>query len=111
MQDEVFIQLPNYPDYFISNLGRVKRRILKKGNNPYEFKDVRLLVEKKKNSHYLFINIVKDGVRISISVPMLVARTFLPKKENSSDVLKHLDGDYFNNNVNNLKWRPKLSPS
>ena len=50
----------------------------------------------------------REGNRVvgySRSVAKLVAEAFIPKSDPSLTVIKHKDGDRFNNNVDNLQWQ------
>ena len=54
------------------------------------------------------INFSRDRIQFRRSLTLLVAQTFLPKPERETfDTPINLDGNRFNNNVNNLMWRPR----
>lgn len=50
---------------------------------------------------------MKQGVQYHRSVPLLVAKSFLPIKPGPFDTPINLDGDRNNNHVDNLVWRPR----
>jgi len=86
-----------YPDYAVSNMGRVKRIMFHQYTRNYEY-----LVKPRKNSNgYLEVNILAPG---NARVHRLVCRAFhgepLPKQ---TDV-NHIDNDRTNNRVDNLHW-------
>jgi hypothetical protein len=91
----IWKEIENYPNYFISNDGQLKK-IYKNG------------VELIKSSYvhrnkYKRVNMSnKDGVKY-FSLHRLVALAFIENTLNKEDV-NHIDGDKLNNNVNNLEW-------
>jgi hypothetical protein len=50
---------------------------------------------------------MRDGVQYHRSVPLLVARAFLPPITEAFDTPINLDGDRHNNRIENLAWRPR----
>lgn len=99
---EEWVEVPDFPWYSISNYGRVrggeKDRILKWSPIQYNIPTVGL---------------VKDGKPYRRSVPVLVARAFIPVPHVADpsypafDTPIHLDGDRSNPRVDNLEWRPR----
>lgn len=87
MIEEIWKTIPFEPKYLVSTHGRVKRKgygILTGG--PSNRMYWRYAINKKEyNGH------------------RLVAMTFIPNP-NDLPVVKHIDGDGFNNKVTNLKW-------
>lgn len=78
--------------YEVSSLGNV-RRITKSGYSPVRpFPDTR----------YMCVNLYGGKVKKCL-VHRLVAQAFLPNPDNKPQV-NHIDGDRFNNQVNNLEW-------
>lgn len=96
MEKEIWKKIPNYEKYLVSNLGRVKslvynkERIMKyKGHNKVTGNRVSLWNEKG-NKDFL--------------VARLVAFTFYNQDINNHNLtVDHLDGNRFNNNLNNLE--------
>ena len=88
--------ISNYPDYFVSNLGRVRNartgRILK-------FR----IAGGTTGGAYFQVTLSQDGKRKSFYAHRLVANAFIPKTNNTLEV-NHIDGNHFNNNVDNLEW-------
>lgn len=97
-----FKSLPNenwrvvkgFPQYFVSDHGRVIS--IKSG-------DKQILKKQKGKRGYHHVVFHRNGERRTIKVHRLVLEVFVgpcPKKMETS----HLDGDCYNNHINNLKW-------
>lgn len=88
--------IPLFPDYSVSDQGRVRSdksgRILAVNDNQYGVPQVGLM---------------SDGIQFHRSVPLLVAKAFLPEVGGPFDTPINLDGDRHNNWVENLVWRPR----
>lgn len=84
---ESWKQIENYPDYLVSDNGRICS--LKTG----------LLRPRENSRGYMLVNLAGDSKRIH----RLVAKAFIPNPENKNQV-NHKDGDPKNNNVENLEW-------
>ena len=91
---EIFIPIPDFPNYVVSSYGRV----LRKGTEGYTR-------ELKFDNH-------KGRMRVSLSyngyvkkfyVHRLVAEAFIPKEHTHYSVA-HIDGDLSNNHYKNLRW-------
>jgi len=95
-EDEEWRVIEQFPDYSVSNRGRVRTdktgRILNLSENQFG------LVQ---------VGIMQDGVQKHRSVPLLVAKAFLSPPEPPFDTPINLDGDRHNNAVENLMWRPR----
>jgi NUMOD4 motif len=93
---EAWEVIPLFPDYSVSNYGRVRsdkfERILALNVNQYGLVQVGLM---------------RDGIQHHRSVPLLVAKAFLPPLHGPFDTPINLDGDRYNNHVENLTWRPR----
>lgn len=87
---EVWKNIKNYPNYQVSNLGNVKSL---KNNKLLKLS----LEEYKKCSLYC------NGKRKTFRVHRLVAQAFIPNP-NSYEIVNHIDGNKYNNTVNNLEW-------
>ena len=55
------------------------------------------------NARYPKVQLRKNGETKLRSLPLLVAKTFVPNPENKKCVI-HIDHDIFNNKASNLKW-------
>ena len=96
MNKEEWRLIPDYPNYMISNLGRVKslnycrtgkERILKPG-----------LFDR-----YLVVTLTKNKVAKTFHVHKLVALVFIPNPDNY-DHVHHINGNRLDNRVENLIW-------
>ena len=88
---EIYVNITNYPNYQISNLGNVKNirtgRILKPSEDRYG---------------YLKVNLINNGDISTKTVHKLVANEFLENPENKK-CIDHIDHNRKNNNVSNLR--------
>lgn len=93
--EETWAEILDWPDYIISNLGRVysvrNDIMLKPGRT-----------SGKKNT-YLQIILCKHGVKRSIYVHVLVAEAFVPGWFEGAEV-NHKNGIKSDNNERNLEW-------
>lgn len=87
---EIWKTIEDFPDYEISNLGRVRKGslLLKQQTTIKDYKVVRLYTEKQ----------VKG-----LKVHRLVAFAFLPNPLNRNQI-NHIDGDKANNKISNLEF-------
>ena len=92
MTDEVWKDIEGYPNYMVSNYGRVKNcmrnKILRPGLG---------------GNGYLTVCLYKNGEGKSYRVNRLVALAFVPNPEGKEDV-NHIDEDKLNNCASNLNW-------
>jgi NUMOD4 motif len=88
--------IDRFPRYSVSDLGRVRfdksGRILRCNENQYGL---------------LQVGLMDEGIQRHRSVPLLVAKAFLPELPGPFDTPINLDGDRHNNQVDNLVWRPR----
>lgn len=85
-----------FPGYSVSDHGRVRSD-----------KTGRLLSLSQNQYGLVHVGLMKEGVQYHRSLPLLVAREFLPAAAGPFDTPINLDGDRFNNRVDNLAWRPR----
>ena len=94
----------DFPNYEISNFGRIKRveRIIIRKGFPYKLPE-KILKSLNEYSGYFMIKIGNEKGRKSFLIHRLVAKSFIenPKK---LEFVNHLDNDKFNNHVDNLEW-------
>ena len=67
------------------------------------WKDRTLCQKRHHKDHYARVTLWKDGVEYTKLVHRLVAEAFVPTDDESLTV-NHIDGDKFNNRVENLEW-------
>ncbi|MCM3479256.1 NUMOD4 domain-containing protein [Caldibacillus thermoamylovorans] len=98
MENEIWKPIEKYPDYEVSNLGRV--RSYKLGKNGGILKP-RKTSEKKP---YYFLYLLNDkGKYQLVRVHRLVAFAFIPKPI-GCNIVNHLNGNKLDNVVTNLEW-------
>jgi hypothetical protein len=88
--------IENFPGYSVSNYGRVRTD-----------KSGRILALNENQFGLLQVGMMRDGEQKHRSVPLLVAKAFLPQPSGPFDTPINLDGDRHNNHVDNLTWRPR----
>lgn len=95
---EEWLNIYGYPDYQVSNTGKVKslkygkERILKQGTNEYG---------------YHMVQLFRDGKYKNMKVHRLVAEAFIPNPYNLP-FINHKDENPSNNNITNLEWCTQL---
>ena len=89
---EEWRDIEGYDNYEISTYGRIRSKKLN-------------IIMKTHNNHrgYEQICLRQNGSRHSCKVHRLVAETFIPNPDNLPQV-NHIDGDKWNNNIDNLEW-------
>lgn len=90
---EIFKDIKGYPNYQVSNCGRV-----------WNAKTQRMLKPSEKPNGYLQVNMIAaNGLRKKEYIHRLVALTFL-ENPNNLPQCDHIDRNRSNNNVDNLRW-------
>lgn len=88
--------IPNYSRYTITECGEVWDT--KQQKYPSWIK----------NGGYACVNLYNDaGKKVLEKVHRCVGLTYIPKPENSTNLLLHIDLDRTNNSVSNLRWKVK----
>ena len=89
---EKFKKIKDYPNYLISDQGRVysckRKKFLKPANN---------------GRGYFIVDLSKNGIRKNLTIHRLVALAFIPNPENKRTI-NHIDGIKTNNHADNLEW-------
>ena len=80
--------------YQVSNFARVRS---------FHRDKVKIIKPDIIHTGYLRVLLYKNGKTKSYYVHVLVAKAFIPNPENKTQV-NHIDGNKFNNNVENLEW-------
>lgn len=101
--DEIWKRIEEYPNYEVSNLGRV--RTTKYYSNAQKKYYDRILVLKQKTNRcgYNHVGLSNENGRKNKVIHRLVAKAFIPNPNNFLEV-NHKDGNKQNNKVNNLEW-------
>lgn len=82
----------DYPDYAISNDGKVKSLRYNK------------ILRGSTNAHYLYVNLVKNKKPKTTAIHTIVMEYFGPEKPEQNMVIDHVDGNKHNNHIDNLEW-------
>ena len=85
-------EIKSYPNYLISNEGRV-----------YSCKRSIFLKPRKNRDGYFYVGLYKNGVCKMHKIHRLVSLAFIPNPENKRTV-NHIDGIKINNFDSNLEW-------
>jgi NUMOD4 motif len=89
-------QIDLFPEYSISDQGRIRSN-----------KTGRILALNETQYGLVQVGLMHDGMQYHRSVPLLVARAFIPQQFEAFDTPINLDGNRHNNHVDNLAWRPR----
>lgn len=94
MTSEIWRTIEGFPDYEVSNLGRVR-------SNKYQ----KALIRKPRlgTNGYYQVGLYVNGKRIRKSIHRLVAQAFIPGACNSLEV-NHINGIKTDNTAENLEW-------
>ena len=94
---EIWRNIKDYPDYQVSNMGRVKSL------NYNRTGEEKIMKISKNNWGYLLVNLHKEGKQKHYYIHRLVATAFIPNPDNLSQV-NHINEDKTDNRVDNLEW-------
>jgi hypothetical protein len=93
--DDEYVEIENYPDYYINRSGDV---ISKKGIKE------RHLSTKPLDKGYKNVKMInKNGERRREFIHRILAKTFIENTDNQS-IVRHLDDNKLNNTLDNLAW-------
>lgn len=93
MLNEIWEIIDNYPNYKISNYGRI-----------YSLNKNKLLVPKDNGKGYLYQDLYKESKYKRFYIHRLVASHFIPNNDRKKNEINHIDGNKSNNNAKNLEW-------
>lgn len=94
--EEQWSPIEDFPGYSVSDHGRVRTD-----------KSGRILRLSLTQFGLLQVGMMRDGTQYHRSVPLLVAKAYIPQPSGRFNTPINLDGDRHNNHVSNLVWRPR----
>lgn len=92
---EEWITIPGFPNYAVSNMGRVQNTATGK-----------ILAIRVTQQGHRFVGMNAGAIQCQRSVAKLVGDAFVDKLREDFDYPIHLDGDLSDNRASNLMWRP-----
>ena len=96
--EEIWKNIEGYPNYQVSNMGRVKRL-----STGYYRRTEKILRPQLQNNGYLHIKLSQKDKTKCILVHRLIAQVFIPNPNNLPQV-NHINEDKTDNRVENLEW-------
>ncbi len=100
---EIWRPVADFPDYAVSNLGRVRRVSLGRGTNAIGG----ILKQGVSEKGYLRVYLSRYSKKHTIAVHRLVAKEFIPNPLNLPQV-NHVDTNKQNCRVDNLEWADQV---
>ena len=98
MNNELWLDIPEYKNlYQVSNYGRIKSLNYRRTGKEH------ILKQTTNNYGYKLVMLYKDGKGKMLSVHRIVAKTFIPNKNDKPEI-NHIDCNPANNSVDNLEW-------
>lgn len=109
--EEIWKDIPDYPGYQVSNLGRVRTHnktsyTERHGIRHWEDRILKFKIKDDKKAYTTGhkVDLWKDGKCKTLLVARLVAFTFYEEDINNHKLtVDHIDGNRLNNNINNLE--------
>lgn len=99
LKDEIWKVIIDYPEYEISNKGRIKYPV-RKGEKPYK---KRITYGGGIGNGYKTFTVRNNEGKKRKGIHLLVAQEFINNPDNYN-IVNHKDGDKKNNRSNNLEW-------
>lgn len=106
MINERFKEIPGFPDYFITESGRVYSKRLRGHEKTPRLRELRPKNPGKSQKYYNII-LCRDGEQVTKSIHRLVADAFVDGYFDGA-VVNHIDGNNRNNHYTNLEWVSQL---
>lgn len=96
MRMEQWSPVQDFPNYSVSNLGRLRRE-----------HTGRIIPPQVNQRGALYVPMWRDGQQYQRALGLLIARAFVPPLNKEFDHIIQLDGDRTNCQAENLMWRPR----
>lgn len=95
---EEWLPVLGYTKYYVSNIGRVKRKSDRYGTF--------FLIKSEENvlTGRVYVNLQENGKKKNLSLPRIVAHAFVEGWSEEKNTVNHIDGDIHNNKAENLEW-------
>ncbi|MGJ1211954.1 NUMOD4 domain-containing protein [Sphingobacterium multivorum] len=102
---EIWLPVPNYPNYEVSNLGRVKtlQRAMKSKAGSIAAVNEKIMKGSFSRDGYPIVKISNQFGKKILKVHRLVAMAFIPNPDNKPQV-NHINGVKTDNYTDNLEW-------
>lgn len=97
MHRDNWVKVPEFDDYSINPLGQVRK------DRPRG----RLVCVRVNQYGVPYVGMITNGAQCTRSLPLLVAKMFVPQPSEYFDTPINLDGDRLNCRADNLMWRPR----
>lgn len=102
--EEEWKDIENYPNYQVSNLGKVKsKERYTKQRNGMNLRKEKTLNPQKDHKGYLYVRLYNEKGWKYFKVHILVANAFIPNALNEPTI-DHIDRNKENNKIDNLRW-------
>ena len=102
-EEEVWKEVDGHEGFFVSTLGRVKRKEFFDTEGRYHAEHFVSIINNKKRNGYDYVHLADKYKSLS----RLVAETFIPNPLNKPEV-NHINGNKYDNTINNLEWVTSL---
>lgn len=102
--EEIWKSIPNHSHYEISNYGNVRSWKVPRSKR---LSDKPRMLKNKLNSKVGYYNVTiydNDRTLRTHYIHRLVAQTFIPTSDPKHTIVRHLDDNRLNNNIQNLAW-------
>lgn len=104
LENEIFKELPDNPQYLVSNLGRIrsKRQEVKGRYGCVQIKKEKILKQSLQNGYFI-VGLTKDKKLKTFRVSRLIADAWIENLDNKPQV-NHINGIKEDNRIENLEW-------